>query len=294
LQNLAGRKIFAAADLFRILDNILKFAASRKSAHSSYLMKPKQNVSSNMAGNDANEGDLFFLIAAAYFLSSLNAKTSALTSGSENDWTKQFPIEALKFAKHPHPEQILQDAAQLLCATQSKQEASAEYLAKILGADKNKCNFERAIKNQDAVAARMAFQERALFLLQFKEFRELNTPMLKKLLVRACETNDAPFLKQLGRKLSETPKSISDKQPEIIRILLLTFWNDPCYGQPLCRLTDDALTTFCELAMRSSNLNEKGVSFDQVQKTRQRLGLIKGPEPHFKEVRLDGDRISIS
>ena len=254
-------------------------------------MKPKRNVSPNSVTCDIDNGDLFFLIAAAYFLESLR---NFKTLWAQTDWAQESPDLALKLAKHPSPAKVTEHAAQLLCATHSKQEASFDYLAKITGFDKNKRNFESALKNRDPIAAENAFQERALLLLRFKEFRELNTPMLKRLLLRACETNDVEFLKQLGRRLSEKPKIITDVTSEIIRILLLGLWNDPLYGQPLCRLTDAALAKFFSLALRCRNLSSSGVSFDQVQKMRQRLKLKKGLKPYFKNVQSDGDRILIS
>jgi len=256
-------------------------------------MNPEPNLPPAPVGNDADDGDLFFLIAAGTFLSSLHVKTSALTSASENDLKKQLDL-VLRTFRQPNVAKTIEDAARLLCATHSKQLASYDYLATCAGYDKNKRAFERALKNNDAVAARKAFQKRALILLQFKEFRELNTPLIKRLLIRACETNDTWFFKQLGRRLSEKPKSISETLPEIIRILLLTFWDNPHFGQPLCRLTDEALTKFCEIALQSSKRSKCGVSFDQVQKIRQRLKLKKGPEPHFKNVRLDGERMAFS
>ena len=187
------------------------------------------------------------------------------------------------------------DACQMLCATQSKEGASIDYLAKVIGYERIKRSLERALKNGDAVSARKAFQARALLLLRFREFRGLNSLMLKRLVLRACETNDSTFLMQLGRRLSEKPTAISDDQSEVIRILLLKFWDDPRYGQPLCRLTDQALTDFCEIALGLNHLSANSLSLPQIQQTRKRLKLKQGPKPHFKHVRLGEDgNISIS
>jgi len=47
----------------------------------------------------------------------------------------------------------------------------------------------------------------------------------------------------------------------------------------LCRLTDEALTEFCRLALGRENL-----TLDCVRQKRKRLGLVKGAKPWFKKV----------
>src|SRR5205823_2170894 len=102
---------------------------------------------------------------------------------------------------------------------------------------------------------------------------------IQKLIQLASQAGDRGVFIRLGRALSR--KAViacpEDIQLDNLKFLLVECWlRGPKGEMGLCRLTDEALTDFCNLA-----LGRRDLTLDCVRKTRWRLGLEKGARPLF-------------
>ena len=113
--------------------------------------------------------------------------------------------------------------------------------------------------------------ERMFSMLLSEDYRNLRP--FKKIIASATDRNDHDFFIRLGKELQRKPRHSLDG----LRIFIAMLWDKGFSGfcPPLKFFTDEGLVDFLKIQPRFS-----AVTFDQVRKARQRLGLrsinIKG------------------
>lgn len=122
----------------------------------------------------------------------------------------------------------------------------------------------------DAIAT-VAITEWVFSLLSSERYRDLRR--YKTIITSAIDRNDHDFFIRLGKELQRKPRHHLDE----LGIFIAMFWDKGFFElfPPLKFCTDEALVDILRLQTRFS-----AVTFDQVRKARQRLGLrainIKG------------------
>lgn len=171
----------------------------------------------------------------------------------------------------------------------SQKEADRDLKEEATGSEANR----KAVS--DALAAgnvREALETKVYYLLKAERYRNLQHPDIQKLIELAALAGDDSVFIRLGRALSQ-PAEIrgpEDMQVDKLKFVLVEWWLRGPQGQMgLCRLTDEALTEFCNLAFGGGSL-----TLDCVRKTRQRLGLVKGTKPWFNRVEKTSEGIAVS
>jgi hypothetical protein len=165
----------------------------------------------------------------------------------------------------------------------SQKEAHRALEEKMTGAGANRKAVAEALAAGDV---KRALETKVFYLLKMEKFRDLQHPDIERLMELARASGDKKFFVRLGRALQEQAKcGPEDFDLDKLDFVLVEWWIKGPQGQlGLCRLTDEALTEFCVLA-----LNQKNLTMAAVRKVRQRWGLKKGPKPWFTKVEKTGD-----
>jgi hypothetical protein len=161
----------------------------------------------------------------------------------------------------------------------SQHKAERALVNKATGAKSKKQAVEKALAAGDV---KRALEEKVFFMLRFEHYRNLQHPDFCKMLEMAVRAGDQKLFIRLGRALSQKPKVQGPERMQMdkLALLLVKFWIRGPQGQlGICRLTDEALTEFCNLFLK-----RKDLTLATVRKVRQRFGLKKGPKPWFKKV----------
>lgn len=171
----------------------------------------------------------------------------------------------------------------------SQKEADHALAERATGVGANKQAVKEALAEGDV---KKALEKKAFFLLKWDRWRDLKHPDIQRLIDVARATGDKRLLIRLGRALEQEPmvKCPNDLDIDKLSFVLIEWWvNGPEGQMGLCRLTDEALTEFCNLA-----LGRKDLTLSNVRKTRQRWGLKKGAKPWLKKVEKTKKGIIIS
>ena len=171
----------------------------------------------------------------------------------------------------------------------SQKEADRDLKEEACGIEANKKGVA------DALAAgnvRVALETRVFFLIKTQRYRNMQHPDIRKLVELALLAGDTGVFVRLGRAFAEQPRIVGpeDMQVDKLKFVLVQWWLRGPQGQlGLCRLTDEALTEWCNLALGRVDL-----TLDKVRKTRQRLRLVKGAKPWFNKVEKTSEGIFVS
>jgi hypothetical protein len=170
----------------------------------------------------------------------------------------------------------------------SQKEAHRALAEKATGTEANRKAVRAALEAGDV---KRALEMKVFYLLKLEKYRDLQHPDIGRLMELAREAGDQKLFVRLGRALQEEPRrGPEDIEIEKLAFVLVEWWVKGPQGQlGLCRLTDEALTEFCILA-----LNQRNLTMAAVRKARQRWGLKKGPKPWFTRVEKTGAGIVIS
>lgn len=179
----------------------------------------------------------------------------------------------------------LEDFENQLQAVLSQKEAELRLKEKLTG---TKAHSQSVAKALTAGNLKRALEKKVIGQLKWDHAYTLDNKYVKHLLESASRQNDSGVLIRLARAVKNQPREPQKIVVDRLEGMLVLWWVRCPRNEPgLCRVTDEALTDFCNWAFRGTYL-----TLEKVRKTRQRLGLEKGAKPWFKKFKVQGDEVT--